>query len=173
MRTKAPATRRRFRTDWEQIVYLYHKVLYWFYTREDRRQAALFAERLRPLVATADPNCEAILGASSRALLAELSGDLWVAIRSREREIELMRRLADANPPPAAALGPDELSDRLDLLALLYWKADNLVRAVQILEESKQLCAKHHVPFDGQDVLDEVRREQEAIARNGTESIKP
>jgi hypothetical protein len=167
MRAKAPGTKRRFRTAWEQIEYLYHKMLYWFYDRADRRQAGPFAERLRTLLFKSDPTCEAILGASARALLAEFDGDLWTAIRSREREIELLRRLIEAKAPPAVKPGPDDIADRLDLLASLYWEAGDLARAEETLLESQRHCARHGIVFDGQEMLDELRLERKSAGPNG------
>ena len=49
-------------------------------------------------------------------------------------------------------LGGD-LSERLDLLAGLYRAAGKLTRAIRVLEESKQLCATHGIPFNGRDLL--------------------
>jgi hypothetical protein len=172
MSSKAPATKRKFRSAWEEIDYLYHKVLYWFYSRQDRRQASFFAERLRPLVVSVDPSCQAILGASCRALPGELAGDLWSAIQAREREIHLIRQLLQSDAPPAAQLPPAELSDRLDLLAILYWHAGNLVPAREVLQDSQNWCAEKGIPFDGQELLDELDQELEATAANGVSATE-
>ena len=41
MKTKAPPDRRKFADERDQIDYLYHKLLYWLYEREDRVRAQL------------------------------------------------------------------------------------------------------------------------------------
>jgi hypothetical protein len=167
MHPKAPTTLRKFPSDWAEIEYLYHKILYWFYQRQDRRRALRFAPRLWRVLAKADPEPDsvAILGASCRALLAELEGDLPVAIRYRKKEIELLRRLQQLNPPAEVMPGPDDISDRLDLLAILYWNKGDLAKAEQILEESKQLCESSGIKFDGKQLLADVRRER--LGANG------
>jgi hypothetical protein len=169
MREKAPATQRKFHSNWEEIEYLYHKILHWFYGRHDRHRALAFADRLWRLVAEADPKQVAILGASCRALLAELAGDLPAAIRYRKKEIDLLRRLQQLNPPAEVMPGPDDISDRLDLLAILYWNQGNLAKAEQVLEESRQLCESSGIKFDGKKLLADVRREMllEDGRRNG------
>ena len=39
---------------------------------------------------------------------------------------------------------------------LLYDQAGDTRKAVRLLEESKEYCRRHGIPFDGQDVLDEL-----------------
>jgi hypothetical protein len=165
MRDKAPPTKRKFATDWEEIDYLYFKILHWFYGRHDRRRASAFADRLWRLVAEADPKEEAILGASCRAILAEVEGDLHAAIRYRKKEIALLRRLQQLIPPAEVMPGPDDISDRLDLMAILYWNLGDLAQAERILEESKQLCESSGIKFDGKDLLRDVRKER--LLENG------
>lgn len=167
MLEKAPPTRRKFQGIWDQIKYLYHKTLYWAYEKQNWRQAQRFAVPLKRLVAEADPEAEAYLGMSCRALVAEVEGDLRKAIQFREREIDMIRRLIQLDVPEGARLDLDELSDSLDLLALHYWELGDLPKALEILDQSKRYCAKHQIPFDGQDIIDEVRGELQAASRNG------
>jgi hypothetical protein len=168
MSEKAPSTRRKFSGLWDQIKYLYDKTFYWSYGQGNWRQAQRFADRLKRLVAKADPKSEALLGMSCRALIAEVDGDLRKAIRFRKREIDMIRRLSQLDVPEGARLDLDELSDTLDLLAIHYWDLGDFPKALEILNQSKRYCAEHDIPFAGQDIVDGVRREMRAAAsRNG------
>ena len=51
MKTKPPADRHAFASDWDQIGYVYDKLLYWLYQRNDARKARQFAIRLDRLLA--------------------------------------------------------------------------------------------------------------------------
>jgi len=171
MTEKAPPTRRKFSGIWDQINYLYDKTLYWSWGQGNWRKAQRFADRLKRLVVKADPKGEALLGVSSRALAAEVDGDLRKAIRFRQREIKMMRRLTQPDVPQFARLSLDEVSSGLDRLAIHYWDLGDLPKALQTLEESRRYCAEHGLPFDGQDVVDEIRSEMQAPPpRNGAVS---
>jgi hypothetical protein len=165
MSSKAPPTRRTFRTAWDEISYLYDKLLYWFYDREDSARALPFAKRLERLLKKAPDADTAIMTAECRSLIAELRGDLRGAIRHRENEVRLIKRLhqISRNTPSweriARHMGYSDLSDRLDLLAILYHDAGDLGRAIATLRESKALCARHDILFDGQDLLEEYLNE--------------
>lgn len=159
MKANSPAARRKFANEWDEIGYLYDKLLYWLYQREDAAKARRYAERLEKLLPAADPSHEAILGEECWSLVYEARGDLAKAIDHRENEVRLIRRLHDASrnaPPGGVALkkyGPDALSDRLDLLATLYHDRGDLDKAVGILQESQRLCEAHGIAFDGRDLL--------------------
>src|SRR5262249_41037275 len=56
--------------------------------------------------------------------------------------------------------GYGDLSDRLDLLATLYHDRGDLDRAISTLLESEELCKKHGVEFDGEDILREYLEEK-------------
>jgi hypothetical protein len=56
-----------------------------------------------------------------------------------------------------------DISDRLDLLAILYAEQGYLDRAIKTLEESKRFCESHEIRFDGGDLLEEL----EESRRNG------
>ncbi len=175
MKTESPPTRRKFRTKWDEIDYLYHKLLYWLYDREDRRKARPFAERLEQLLKKASSDPEAIFGHECWALVYEFKEDMPKAIKQREEVVRLIRRLHDISRDTphwdfiknnAYDLG--DLSDHLDLLATLYHDSGDVDRAIRTLEESQQFCQEHGIPFDGQDVLREYLEEKRHVgAANG------
>ena len=173
MSTSHPPTRRRFAGDWDEIEYLYRKLLYWFCEREDRRRAAAFCDRLEPLLNQVSPDDKVIVGEECRSLICEVRGDLGGAIRHRENEIRLIKRLhriSENTPSNNFALSQydySDLSDRLDLLATLYREAGKPKRALRVLEESKKLCAAHGINFAGQELMRDCLREQ---GRNASRS---
>jgi hypothetical protein len=166
MSIKPPPPRRKFAGPWDEIRYLYDKLLYWLYQREAAGKARPYAERLERLLARADPDQQAILGAECRSLIYETKGDYPNAIRQREREIRLIRRLQELarNDPNETFIlngyGYSDLSDRLDLLATLYHGSGKLDDAIGTLTQSRQLCKTHGVKFDGNDLLREYLREK-------------
>src|SRR5262245_27388240 len=139
MATKSGAVRRKFSDVWDEIDYLYHKVLSWFYDRGNRAKALPYCRRLEALLPEADPEGQAILAEECRSLVAEVKGDLRDAIRFREHEIELIKELhrltADSPEKEFARSGYDYegLSDQLDLLAALYHEAGDLEKALAAL----------------------------------------
>jgi tetratricopeptide (TPR) repeat protein len=179
MSTKSPPTRRKFKTAGDEINYLYDKLLFWLYGRGNPRQALRFAGRLERLLTPSDR--EAIMGQECLSLIRELKGDLPRAIKHRNEEIRLIRRLHETSLHTPSreiilkAYDFSDLSDRLDLLAILYHELGDLDEAIRVLEESKQLCRSHRIPFDAQDVLDEYLSERAGIpweARNGKKPQK-
>jgi tetratricopeptide (TPR) repeat protein len=168
MATESVRTRRKFKSDWDEIEYLYHKILSWFYERGDRSKALRFCDRLEGLLRRASPDHLAILGEECWSLVYEVRGDLRKAIEHRKNEIRLIKRLRKSalNSPQRDFLlhGYDisDLSDRYDLLAILYHDAGDLPTALKVLRQSKQLCEAHGIPFDGQDILDEYLAERAA-----------
>ena len=161
MTSKPIPTRRKFAHEWDEILYLYDKLLYWFYERKDRPRALRFCSRLARLLRKASPDHYAIRGEECWSLIWEARNNLGRAIEHRENEIRLIRRwlqLADGSPHREWLLqqcGPEDLSDRLDLLAILYHDAGNLDRALHTLRQSEQLCKANGIPFDGGDILEE------------------
>ena len=163
MKTKTPLRRRKFANEWDEIGYLYDKLLYWLFRREDKRRALPYAHRLERVLATVAPGHQAIFGEECWSLVYEAKADLTKAIKHRENEIRLIRRLHDISRKGDPALKDyaiSDLSDRLDLLAMLYRDSGNLERAIALLRESKQLCESHAVPFDGEDLLQEYLTEK-------------
>jgi hypothetical protein len=166
MKTKPPPDQRKFASDRDQLDYLYHKLLYWLYGREDRTRADAFADRLARLLRRASPGHDAIFPEECWSLIYETKRDFRKAIKHRENEIRLIRRLHEISrdkPFEAVALknyGYADLSDRLDLLATLYHDSDNLEKAIAVLRESKDLCKSHGIRFDGEDILEEYMKEK-------------
>jgi hypothetical protein len=166
--SKAPPTRRNFPSAGDEIDYLYHKLLYWLYDRDERSKALAFCGRLEQLLDKESGEQATIRAEECRSLICESRGDLPGAIRSRENEIRLIERLhaLTRGTPSWATIRRDydygDLSDRLDLLAVLYHDSGRLDRAIGTLRESKRLCAAHRIPFDGQDLLDEYLSEAKA-----------
>jgi len=173
MKSKPPADRRKFGGEWDEINYLYDKLLYWLYEREDAARARPYADRLAQLLPKADPKHEGIFSEECWSLLYEANADLPKAIQHRENEIRKMRQLHEiARSSPRQALvfkcaGYGDLSDRLDLLATLYHASGQLDKAIATVLESKRLCKQHRIPFDGEDMLEEYQEEKQATA-NGT-----
>ena len=167
MATKFPSTKRKFASEWDEIDYLYHKILYWFYPVRDRAKALKFSKRLESLLKRFASRHEAIFGEECWSLVYEVKGDLDKAIEHREREIKLIQRLwAISKDPPAkeivrARYDASDLSDRYDLLAILYHERGDLDKAIQILIESKAICDEHGIRFDGKDQLREYLAEKD------------
>jgi hypothetical protein len=166
MKVKAPPDRRKFATTWDEIGYLYDKLLYWLYQRQKVERARPYAARLERLLPTADPHHEAIRGEECWSLVYETNGDRQKAIKHRQNEIRLIRRLHECARAAhnerviRKAYGYDDLSDRLDLLAVLFHDSGDLERALRTLYESRQLCKQHGINFDGDDILKEYLAEQ-------------
>jgi tetratricopeptide (TPR) repeat protein len=165
MKQTATRNRRTFQGEWDEIDYLYMKILHWFYDRGDRRKALPYCNRLQMLLETTPDAHEAIFGEECWSLICEVRGDLTAAIAYREREIELSKRLirSAVNSPNRAYILQNrdysDLSDRLDLLAILYHDAGDLGKAIQLLKDSRRLCRRHGIPFDGEDLLCDYRAE--------------
>jgi tetratricopeptide (TPR) repeat protein len=166
MKAKAPPDRRKFATTWDEIGYLYDKLLYWLYQRQEVERARPYAERLERLLPTADARHEAIRGEECWSLVYETKGDVHKAIKHRLNEIRLIRRLhrisrhAPNERVMLKAYGYDDLSDRLDLLAVLYHNSGDSESALRSLQESRQLCKQHGIKFDGDDILQEYLAER-------------
>jgi hypothetical protein len=171
MRRKVPPTRRKFSSAWDEIDYLYHKLLYWLYDRGDARRALPYADRLEKQLARVASGDEAIRVAECRSLVCEARGDLPGAIRHRENEVRLIPRLHEisANTPGWDLIrqhyDSSDLSDRLDLLAILYHDHGELDRGIDTLERSRQLCEAHGIPFGGRALLRDYLRERKSQAR--------
>lgn len=168
MKAKPPPDRRKFAGEWDEIRYLYDKLLFWLYQREDAARARPFAERLEELLPKASPDHQAIFGEECWSLAYEAKRELEKAIEHRENEIRLIRRLhalsrtAGNKESLLQDYGYDDLSDRLDLLATLYREHGNIDRAIATLLESKKLCETHRIKFDGGDILRECVREKQS-----------
>lgn len=171
MKTEIIRTQRKFHGAWDEIGYLRMKILDWFYGRGNRRKALPFCDRLEALLERTPDTHEAILGEECWSLICEVRGDLAKAIAYREHEIELIKRLhrITVNTPGRdfALQGYDysDWSDRLDLLAILYHDAGDLPKAIEVVKESRRLCRRHGIPFDGADLLRDYLAEAAAEGR--------
>ena len=154
MSARPPRTRRNFSGEWDEILYFYHRILYWWYNRRSRHRALHFCNRLEPLLRLHARNHTAIKGEECWSLVFEVRGDLQKAIRHRENEIRLierLRRLGQATDD----YQPRDLADRLDLLGILYHDAGHTQKAIKCLLKSKPVCALSAIPFDGTKILAE------------------
>jgi hypothetical protein len=174
MPAKAPPRRTRFRSGWDEINYIYHQILYWFYDRGDRERALRFGDRLEQLLGQYAREHESIFGEECWSLLSELRGDLPAAVRCREHVIELIFKLWEiADDEPAGVLdgyGVDDLADRFDILATLYHDAGDLNRAIATLSLSKWLCNAFKAPFEGEDLLQDYLLEL-AVSKGLTKAL--
>ena len=108
----------------------------------------------------------AIFAEECRSLAHEAKGDLGKAIHHRLNEIRLIRRLHEISYHTANAdfvlrqYSYADLADRLDLLAVLYHDRGHLDQALSTLRESKQVCKRHGIRFDGEDLLHEYLKEK-------------
>lgn len=87
----APPTRSRFFHAWDRLAYHYDKAAYWVRTGR-RSNASRHLVELRTLTsALAVENDVALLIWASRALIAEVDGDLAEATEATERLVQAMR----------------------------------------------------------------------------------
>jgi len=169
MKTESPPGRRKFAGTRDKAEYLYHKLIYWLYEREVMARARVFADQLAQLLSESSCDQGAIFPEECWSLICEARGDMSGAIKHRENEVKLMKRLHEIsrNSPQEKDIlrlhGYEDLSDRLDLLASLYLDNDNLDKAIEILVESKKLCESHGIRFDGEDILRECHEEARLI----------
>ena len=141
---------------------LYLELLNSYYEEGDRKRAGKVAVRLEAALEASTEYSLSIRGEEVRSIIAELHNDLPRAIQSREAEIRKILELRDkARDTPgwdyvSRRYDSSDVSDRLDLLAILYDKQGELDRAIAILVESKEYCLSHQISFDSQDLLDEL-----------------
>ncbi len=157
---------------------LYIEFLKRFYDQGDREQAGKIAARLEKILARSAETANSIRGEEIRSLIAELRGNYAEAIRSREAEIRKileLHSLAVGTPNwdyVSRQYDFSDVSDRLDLLAILYDQHGESDRARAVLVESKQYCEAHHVPFDGQDLLNELEQAERAENRSAKPRVR-
>ena len=156
---------------WRKIDDIYHQLLNWFYDKQNLQRARPIAKRLERLLSEVTSDQQTILGEGAWSTVLECKGDLVGAIKHRENEIRLMKRLFQISskaPDPKAVLKhydyPD-LSDRLDLLAILYHDTGDLEQALRVLRQSKLLCENHGIPFDGKNLLEDYLAEKDNTSR--------
>ena len=161
MKTKHLPERRRFAGVRDKAGYLYERLLYWYDAGNDPSRALAYARRLDELLSEKSPGHGAIFPEECRSLICEVRGDLAGAIKHRENEVRLIKRLHEISrdgPHWDKILelhGYEDLSIRMDWLSELYHEAGQTERAVETLLASKRLCAQHGVPFGAADLLKE------------------
>jgi hypothetical protein len=144
------------------------------YELRDHPKARAVAAQLGRSLAASPEYGDSIRCDEVYSLLAEVRGDLAEAARCREAEIRKILELhsLSVNSPAweyvARQYDFSDVSDRLDLLAILYDKLGDTERAITTLVESKQYCESHGIPFDGADLLAEFES-----ARDRAETVKP
>lgn len=107
---------------------LYDKVIDLLYVKPNRKLAREYANQLKGFAIASDPNEQAIFTQECLALAAEAEGNLEEAIKHRQKEIRLIRRLHELAQGRDARHADfifgqysyEDLSDRYDLLATLY-----------------------------------------------------
>lgn len=141
---------------------LYHRFLKVFYAKPNHEKARELAVQLEQSLANSPEYAGSIRSEEIRSLIAELNENFAEAARCREAEIRKILALhsLSVNTPSwdvvAKQYDFSDVSDRLDLLAMLYDQLGDTERAIATLQESKSYCASHTIPFDGQDMLDEL-----------------
>jgi len=146
-----------------QLEPLYLQLVRAFYDKNDRPRAKKIAARLETVLAASPEDSCSIRGEEVRSLIAEVRGDFATAARSREAEIRKILELhaLTANTPhwkyASRQYGFSDVSDRLDLLAILYDAQGETDRAISVLLESKDYCRSHGIPFDAEDLLQELQ----------------
>jgi hypothetical protein len=143
---------------------LYLRLVKLFYEKDDRKRTQKIASRLERVLAASPDYSGSIRGEEVRSLIAEFRGDFAEAVRSREAEIrkilELHTLTANSENWKSVSRHYDfsDVSDRLDLLAILYDTQGQLDRAISTLLESRHYCQSHRIPFDAQDLLEELEQ---------------
>jgi hypothetical protein len=143
---------------------LYLEFVKHYYENNDRERAAPLARQLESLLADSPEYADTIKAEEICSLIAQFRGNLSAAIQSREAEIRKILELhaLSVNTPGWEYVSRkydfDDVSDRLDLLAILYDEQGELDRAIAVLMESKQYCESHKIPFDAPDLLDELEQ---------------
>lgn len=153
--------RRKFDGDWDQVLYCYQKILFWFYSRRNRSKAGRFCQTLEPLLKRVAGKHEAIKGEECWSLLYEVRGELDKAIFHRRNEIRLIKRLQKIKPR-MEDYGPNDLADRLILLGILCKDSNDIRQAIKAVMEAKRICTRNRIRFDSSDLLREYETELRA-----------
>jgi hypothetical protein len=157
---------------WEQISHLYDGLIYWLYERQNAHRARSYADRLEQALARNQTEAGAIFAEECRSLIYEAKGDWKQAIKHREKEIGLIRRLhARARNTlneryVFRQYSYADLRDRFELLAMLYRDSDDMDKAVATLQRAKQFCKKHGVKFTAETILREYQEDKQ-ISQHG------
>jgi hypothetical protein len=164
MSSKKPGNGVKMRFSADGLESLYHELLKQYYDHGHLEHASEVASRLEEALAASPEFAQSIRGEEVRSIIAELRGDLPIAIQCREAEIRKILELhaRTLNTPSwnyvSQRYDLSDVSDRLDLLAILYDKQGDSERAIAVLLESKEYCQSRQLPFDAQDLLDELEQ---------------
>src|SRR5262245_42429538 len=161
--------RARFADIADEIDHVYQKLVYWHCRTVRGARARQYAARLKKLLPRDETAPGSIFGEECWSLAFEIQGDLRQAIRHRENEIRLIRRLHEITPREQRDrvfgwYDYSDISDRLAILADLYVQIGETNRAIAVLREAKALCVRQGIAFEGEDALHELLRD---TTRNG------
>lgn len=155
---------------------LYHEFLEAFYSAEDFVMARDLAARIELKLVERPDLAESIRGDELRSLLAELDGNIELAIEKRQSEI---RRIFELHSQAQGTPGWDyvfrqynyrDVGDRMDLLANLHAQAGDYEEAINVLNDSRNFCETHQIPFDGDDLMREYTEKRRV---DSSPSIEP
>ena len=169
MSKQARHKQRRFANVADEIEHVYQKLVFWHCRNSGGVRALQYAARLKKLLSRDEAIPGSIFGEECWSLAFDVEGDVRQAIRHRENEIRLIRRLHEITPKEQRELvfgwyDYSDLSDRMVILAELHDQIGQTDRAIRILRESKASCIRHGIPFDGEDILQELLSDS---TRNG------
>ena len=165
MKSKIPRNRRAATNPVDDLEALHLELLRLYYDEGERNHTRDVADRLEAALLRLPETDDSIFAEEVRSLVAEVRGDLAEAIHSREGEVRKILELHSmtrGTPNWHYALrqyGYGDVSDRLDLLAILHAERGDLRRAVATLRESRAYCQSHQVAFDGKSLLAEYERQ--------------
>src|SRR5262249_24621275 len=83
--------RRKFATSWGELDYLCRRIHYWLYTRKDRVAAKRYLRRLEEVLQSLPDDDLAIVREEGLALFHQLKGNYDLAVKHRQREIDLIQ----------------------------------------------------------------------------------
>ena len=142
---------------WSEAKELYVQLLHFFYDQNEELKAKSIALSLLRVIDSLDPSSKTLIGNEYRALIAEVDGDVEGAIRYREAWVKMVDKFTKKKKLQELALTADDYSDQLDLLAVLYCQSGRLSEAEVIINKSASVCLEAGIPFDGKDVLKEIK----------------
>lgn len=158
---------------------LYWALLEKHYGENDHVAAKAIADRLLVILAEDPSFRSSIRGEEIRSIAAELDGNLTEAIEARQAEIRKILELHTLSVHTKSWAYVEkqydfsDVGDRLDLLALLYDDQGSTHRAIDTLLESKEYCQARGIPFDGQDILDELTASVPPAAESASKKFDP
>lgn len=162
-----PPTRRKFSSAADEQFYLYDKLLYWFYERENPSRSRWFANKMRSFLEKEAHDHENIIDNECLALIHEVEKDWERAEYYRRREIyyiEKLRELAKTEHPIVrkrilSDFTEEDLAGRYNLLSITLWEAGKLEDALIALEKSEQLCIAGGYEFEGMDLRKDIEED--------------